>query len=103
LRGIGTSRGVFEGTARAIRSMDDFGSLRDEEVLVVPFSDMAWTPLFARAGAVVAEAGGLLSHSSIVAREKGIPAVVSVPNACALLDGREVRVDGLQGTVKLLS
>ena len=103
LRGIGTSRGVFEGTARAIRSMDDFGSLRDEEVLVVPFSDMAWTPLFARAGAVVAEAGGLLSHSSIVARETGIPAVVSVSNACALLDGRQVRVDGLQGTVKLLS
>ena len=100
--GLGTSRGTFEGRARAIRSMETFGEFRDGDVLVVPFSDIAWAPLFARAGAIVAEAGGLLSHSSIVAREGGIPAVVSVPNACALLDGKRVRVNGLLGTVKVL-
>ncbi len=103
LNGIGTSRGTYEGRACAIRSMEAFGDFEAGDVLVVPFSDIAWTPLFARAGAIVAEAGGLLSHSSIVAREAGIPAVVSVPNACDLLDGKIVAVDGLLGRVSVLS
>jgi len=71
------------------------------DVLVIPFSDVGWTPLFAKAGAVVAESGGILSHSSIVAREYGIPAVVSVPNACQLQDGTLVTVDGFQGVVSI--
>jgi pyruvate,water dikinase len=49
----------------------------------------------------VAEAGGLLSHSSIVAREYGIPAIVSVPNATQLEDGSEVTVDGFSGDIIL--
>jgi pyruvate,water dikinase len=61
---------------------------------------VAWTPLFARASGVVAESGGILSHSSIVAREYGIPCVVSVANACsAIPDGAAVVVDGVAGTV----
>jgi pyruvate,water dikinase len=102
LSGIPTSRGVYKGPARVIRSMDEFGILRDGDVLVVPFSDVAWTPLFARAGAIVAEAGGMLSHSSIVAREFGKPAVVSVLDACSLLAGTHVRVNGHEGTVTIL-
>ena len=70
-------------------------------MLVIPHSDVGWTPLFARAGAVIAESGGILSHSSIVAREYGIPAVVSVPGACQLLDNRLVTVDGYQGKVRM--
>ena len=57
------------------------------DVLVVPHSDVAWTPLFGRAGAVIAGSGGMLSHSSIVARERGIPCVVSLPDALRLADG----------------
>jgi phosphohistidine swiveling domain-containing protein len=102
LSGIPTSRGIYEGAVCVVRTMDEFAALRDGDVLVVPFSDVAWTPLFARAGAIVAEAGGMLSHSSIVAREFGKPAVVSVPNACALLAGSNVRVNGHEGTVTIL-
>jgi pyruvate,water dikinase len=102
LRGIATSRGVYEGAVRVVRGLEEFPNLRKGDVVVVPYSDVAWTPLFARAGAIVAEAGGILSHSSIVAREFGIPAVVSVAHACDRLQDTRVRVDGYQGTVTVL-
>lgn len=69
-------------------------------VLVIPFSDISWAPLFAQAGAIIAESGGMLSHSSIVAREYRIPAVVSITNACHILkDDMLVTVDGFKGEV----
>jgi pyruvate,water dikinase len=68
---------------------------------VIPFSDVGWTPLFTRAGAVIAESGGILSHSSIVAREYGIPAVVSVAGAMELKDETWVELDGYQGEIYL--
>ncbi len=55
--------------------------------LLIPFSDVSWTPVLARAGAIVSETGGMLSHCSIIAREMGIPALVSVPNACIYGNG----------------
>jgi len=73
--------------------------LRAGDVLVIPYSDVSWTPLFTKAGAVIAESGGILSHSSIIAREYGIPAVVSVPGACQIADGTLVTVDGYRGEI----
>jgi pyruvate,water dikinase len=61
---------------------------------------VSWTPLFAQAAGIVAEAGGMLSHSSIVAREYGIPCVVSVADATvAITEGATLVVDGASGTV----
>jgi pyruvate,water dikinase len=72
-------------------------------VLVAPFTDPAWTPLFVPAAAVVVETGSLLSHASIVARELGLPSVVAVAGATRLLrDGQQVEVDGTHGRVRLL-
>ena len=99
LAGTPTSRGYYRGPARIIRGLHEFDRLRPGDVLVIPFSDVGWTPLFRKAGAVVAEAGGMLSHSSIVAREYGIPAVVSVQNACRIPDGASITVDGYSGRV----
>jgi len=99
LKGTPTSRGVYMGPVRILQGIQDIGKVRDGDVLVIPYSDVGWTPLFTRAGAVVAESGGILSHSSIIAREYGIPAVVSVPGACQLADGTRVTVDGHNGTV----
>lgn len=101
LRGVPTSRGYYRGRARAVGGTAEFERLAAGEVLVIPFSDVGWTPLFRKAGAVVAESGGMLSHSSIVAREYGIPAVVSVNDACRVLDGAEVTVDGYRGEVTI--
>ena len=99
LLGVPSSRGTYRGPARVVRSTDDASRLGRGDVLVVPYSDVAWTPLFARAGAVVAESGGMLSHSSIVAREHGIPCVVSTPGCLGLRDGAMVHVDGFSGVV----
>ncbi|MHB1417004.1 MAG: PEP/pyruvate-binding domain-containing protein [Chloroflexota bacterium] len=99
LRGTPTSRGYYRGPARVVCGLADFDRVQEGDVLVIPYSDVGWTPLFAKAGAVVAESGGILSHSSIIAREYGIPAVVSVADACQLADGTIVTVDGYRGEV----
>ena len=99
LRGLPTSRGYYEGIARVIVSTEDFGKIRQGDILIVPYSDASWTPLFAKAGAVVSESGGLLSHCSIVAREYGIPAVVAVEKATRITDNAHLLVDGFTGEV----
>lgn len=99
LYGTPTSRGRYTGPACVIRGIHEFSKMREGDVLVIPYSDAGWMPLFSKAGAVIAESGGILSHSSIVAREYNIPAVVSVTGACNLTDGAEVTVDGYSGEV----
>jgi pyruvate,water dikinase len=99
--GMPTSRGYYSGKVTVIQTLDEADKLEDGDVLVVPYSDVAWTPLFGRAGAVIAQSGGVLSHSSIVAREMGIPCVVSVANACQLQDGTVVVVDGHRGEIMI--
>ena len=97
--GTPTSRGYYTGQTKIIRGIGDFKKLEQGDVLVIPYSDVGWIPLFAKAGAVVAESGGMLSHSSIIAREYGIPAVVSVNGALQLSDGLTVSIDGYNGEV----
>jgi phosphohistidine swiveling domain-containing protein len=101
LHGTPTSRGRYTGPARVIRGIYEFGKMRAGDVLVIPYSDAGWTPLFSKAGAVIAESGGILSHSSIVAREYNIPAVVSVAGACNLTDDVSVTIDGYSGEIMI--
>jgi len=73
------------------------------EVLVAGITTPAWTSLFAMASAVVTDVGGPLSHSSIVAREYGIPAVLGTGVATRCIQsGQSIRVDGDASTVTLL-
>lgn len=99
LRGIPASKGTYEGRVCVLHSTDEAARLERGDVLVIPHSDVGWVPLFSRAGALVAEAGGTLSHASILARELHIPAVVSVYGACGLTNGTRVVVHGDAGTV----
>jgi len=99
LVGVPVSGGIYRGVVRVVKGLGEFHKVTDGCVLVIPFSDVSWTPLFSRAGALIAEAGGVLSHSAIVAREYGIPAIVSLPNATRLQDGVEVTVNGYSGNV----
>lgn len=101
LYGTPTSRGYYTGPVRIVQGIQDFHKLAQGDVLVIPYSDAGWTPLFAMAGAVLAESGGILSHSSIIAREYGIPAVVSVNGVLQLEDGCTVTVDGFKGEIHL--
>jgi phosphohistidine swiveling domain-containing protein len=94
------SAGRATGPARLIHGPQDFEHFADGEVLVAKATSPAWTPLFARAAAVVTDGGTLAAHASLVAREYGIPAVVGTGNATNILHtGQIVTVDGNAGTV----
>ena len=100
LSGVGASRGVASGEVSVVHRPEEFGKLRSGQILVCPYTNPSWTPLFLRAAAVVVDAGGLGSHAAIVAREYGIPAVMGTRNGTsALFDGQRVTVDGGRGLV----
>jgi pyruvate,water dikinase len=100
VRGLPASPGRATGRVRIIRGAAQFGELRAGEVLVAPATNPGWTPLFARAAAVVTDTGSVMAHASLVAREYAIPAVVGTGNATRRLrDGQLVTVDGNAGTV----
>lgn len=94
------SRGQATGSVRIIRGPSEFGLLRSGEVLVCPYTNPSWTPLFQRAAAVVVDTGGIGSHAAIVAREYGIPAVMGTGSGTGVLrNGQLVLVDGTLGRV----
>jgi pyruvate,water dikinase len=99
LRGLPTSSGTVTGTARVVRELSKIGRVNRGEILVANSTDPGWTPVFALLSGVVVETGGLLSHSSCLAREYGFPAA-QVEGALQLIpDGATITIDGDAGTV----
>jgi len=102
LRGNAGSGGVVTGPARVISGPSDFADFTPGEILVAEITTPAYTPLFAVAGGVVTDIGGVLSHGSIVAREYGIPAVLGTGSATSrIATGDLITVDGGRGEVRL--
>ena len=100
LSGLGGGAGRYRGRVCVLGDPSDLARLEPGDVLVAPFTDAAWTPLFLIAGAVVVDVGALNSHAVVVSRELGIPCVLSVTTGTdQLLEGMEVTVDGTAGTV----
>lgn len=100
--GLAVSSGVIEGRARVLLSMED-ADLEAGDILVTPFTDPSWTPLFVAIKGLVTEVGGLMTHGAVIAREYGLPAVVGVENATRLIkDGQRIRVHGTEGYVEIL-
>jgi len=112
LRGVPTSGGRARGRVRVVDDPRDLLDGRDAvggragpggEILVTRMTDPGWVFLLTMARGLVAERGSLLSHTSIIARELGIPAVVGVRDATTLLrDGDLVEVDGDRGEVRVV-
>ncbi len=104
VRGIAASGGTYRGRVRVITSVEQLHLLRAGEILVCPSTRAAWMMVFHTAGALVTDFGGALTHTSIVAREHRLPAVVGTHCATtSLVDGEEVIVDGTLGTVTRVS
>jgi pyruvate,water dikinase len=104
LKGVAASPGRTTAPACVLHGPDDFAKMNTGDVLVASLTTPAWTPLFARASAVVTDIGGPLSHGSIVAREYGIPAVLGTKAATTRIsNGQIITVDGGEGIVTLLS
>ncbi len=109
LHGIAASAGmgIVEGVALVVHDPIEAGQrlleIEGPVVLITHFTDPAWSSLFARLTAMVTELGGVISHTAIVARENGLPAVVGVPQATQRVrSGQRVRVDGAAGVVEIL-
>lgn len=102
LKGIGCYPGVVESKIRLIFSPKDELSVNGK-ILVTVRTDPGWAPLFPTTSGIVVERGSTLSHSAVVARELGIPAIVGVPGLTSIVeDGENVRMDGETGTVERL-
>ena len=102
--GIGGSPGVIEGTARVVMSTDEFDSLETGEILVCEMTNPAWQVLYGKIIAVVTNAGDLVAHPAVLAREYGIPAVVGTSvGTYRIKTGDRLRVDGNAGVVEILT
>ncbi|ADV66818.1 PEP/pyruvate-binding domain-containing protein [Deinococcus maricopensis] len=100
--GLGCSPGVLRGPVRVVRDPRT-ANIHEPTILVAERTDPGWILILPMARALIVERGSLLSHSAIVARELGIPAVVAVDDLMDWLqDGDEVELDGASGTVRLL-
>jgi pyruvate,water dikinase len=103
VRGLAASPGVYEGPARLVAGPSEFDRIAKGDVLVTESTSEAFNLLLPLLGAIVTDAGGLLSHAAIVSREYGIPGVVGTREATGLIpDGVRVRVDGDAGEVTVL-
>ena len=102
LRGTGCCPGLAEGALRIVlRPTDDLDVTG--KILTTIRTDPGWGPLFPSVKGLLIERGSILSHSAVLARELGIPAVVGVPGLMATVrDGERVRLDGAAGVVERL-
>ena len=95
---IPASPGLATGSTCVLRGPSDFHRFQPNQIIVCRATDPAWTPLCRHAAGIVTETGGLLSHAAIVARELGIPALLSVAQATSRFpDGTTITIDGSTG------
>lgn len=101
--GIGCSAGHVQAKACVIKDIAEASRLKQGDIMIVPFTDPGWTPLFSLAAGVVTETGGLLSHAALISREYGIPCVLNLNGATDVIpDGATIEIDGMEGRVTLL-
>ena len=101
--GVACGSGQATGRARVVHSLEEAHKLKKGDILVAPYTNPGWTPLFSLASGIVMEEGGLLSHGAVVARECGIPTVLQIKDAVRIFrDGQLLCVDGDRGVVEIM-
>lgn len=100
--GVPCSNGVVEGEAYIVTDVKEASDVKDR-ILVTKMTDPGWVFLLAQAKGVISEKGSLLSHTAIISRELGIPAVVGIDNVMTtVINGDIIRLDGASGVVKIV-
>jgi pyruvate,water dikinase len=103
VEGLGVSPGVIEGVAKVVASPAEFDQVKQGDIMVCQMTNPAWTPLFAIIGGIVCDAGGMVAHPAVMAREFGIPGVTGTGIATReIKTGDRLRVDGTNGVVEIL-
>ena len=103
LVGLAVSAGTVEGRARVVHDVAE-AEFEPGDILVTAYTDPSFSPLFVAITGLVTEAGGLMTHGAVIAREYGLPAVVGVEQATRLIeDGQRIRVHGTDGYVEILA
>lgn len=104
LSGVPVSQGIVVGMVRIVNSLADASSLKKGEIMVARYTDIGWTPFFSIISGLITEIGSPLSHGAVVAREYGIPAIVSMKGAMQnLKTGQKIRLDAMKGEVVIIS
>lgn len=102
LSGIGACAGIVRAKVKIVKSVVQSEGL-EGCIMVAERTDPGWVPLFPISKGILVERGSILSHSAIVAREMGIPAIVGINNLLSTLkDGDEVEMDGSAGTIRII-
>jgi phosphohistidine swiveling domain-containing protein len=103
ITGLGASPGIIEGSARVVRTVDEFDAVSDGDILVCQMTNPAWVVLFTKIAGLVTDTGGTTSHPAVLAREFGIPAVIGTSVATTrIATGDRLRIDGTAGRVEIL-
>jgi pyruvate,water dikinase len=103
VEGLGVSPGVVEGVAKVVFTPAEFDQVKSGDILVCQMTNPAWTPLFAMISGIVCDAGGMVAHPAVMAREFGIPGVTGTAVATReIKTGDRLRVDGTNGVVEIL-
>jgi pyruvate,water dikinase len=102
LRGVGTSRGTYTGTARVVPEQKDLHRVQAGDILITHSTDPGWTTVFLVLKGLVLETGGMLAHGSCISREYGIPAVQINDAMRYIPDGATITVNGDTGEVTVL-
>ncbi len=98
IRGLAVTVGRVVAPAQIVTSSEDFATIAPGSVLVATFVPPDWLPWLKQAAAIVTEQGGLTSHAAIIARELGIPAIVSARGVMNYVQsGDWVLVDAARG------
>jgi pyruvate,water dikinase len=104
LTGLPVSQGEVRGKARVVTSLDEASEIQHGEILIVPYTDIGWSPYFPMISGLVTEIGGIISHGAVIAREYGVPCVVKIPRATVLFkSGDLILLNGTVGTVEKLN
>jgi len=100
LKGISASAGIVKGKARIILDPFDNSKMKKGDILVTSITNPLFTPAIIKASGIITDLGGTLSHSAVVARELGIPAVVGTKEATKVLrDNMMITIDGKKGII----
>lgn len=100
LTGINASYGIKRGRACLVLEKEDLFKLKSGDIMICKHIPPEWIPIFSIASAVVSDTGGILSHSTSIAREYKIPLVLATGNATSRIhDGDEILVNGSRGIV----